>query len=96
MTLLSDAQIDEGLAAAVGWDRGEPGSIEKEWKFADFAEAIRFVDRVAEIAEAANHHPDILLHGWNKVRLTLSTHSVGGLTQADLDMARTLDGVPAG
>ena len=51
------------------------------------------MNRIAEAAEAANHHPDILIHGWNRVRLTLSTHSVGGLTQADLDMARTLDEV---
>ena len=46
---------------------------------------------MADAAEEANHHPDILVHGWNKVRLTLSTHSVGGLTQNDLDMARRLD-----
>jgi len=93
MALLSDAQIDErpgrrpraGVAAS-------PGSIEKEWKLADFAEAIGFVDRVAEIAEAANHHPDILLHGWNKVRLTLSTHSQGGLTDADFKLASQIDG----
>ena len=49
----------------------------RELKLADFAAAIAFVDRVAELAEAANHHPDILVHGWNKVRLTLSTHSAG-------------------
>ena len=46
-----------------------------------------FVNRVAEAAEIANHHPDILLHGWNKVRLTLSTHSQGGLTDADFELA---------
>ena len=92
MALLSDAQIDERLAAAQGWDRGGPGSIEKEWELADFAEAMGFVDRVAEIAEAANHHPDILLHGWNKVRLTLSTHSQGGLTDADFKLASQIDG----
>ena len=49
----------------------------RELSFADFAAAIAFVNRVAELAEAANHHPDILVHGWNKVRLTLSTHSAG-------------------
>ena len=91
MTPLSDAEIDERLATAEGWDRGEAGTIEKEWKLADFAEAIRFVDRVAEIAESANHHPDILLHGWNKVRLTLSTHSEGGLTDADFKLASQID-----
>ena len=55
------------------------------------AAAIAFVDRVAEVAEQANHHPDILLHGWNKVRLTLSTHSQGGLTEADFRLAAQFD-----
>jgi 4a-hydroxytetrahydrobiopterin dehydratase len=92
MTLLSDADIARRLKDAEGWERGQPGSIERQWTFADFAEAIRFVDRVAELAEAANHHPDILLHGWNKVRLTLSTHSQGGLTDADFDLAAQING----
>jgi 4a-hydroxytetrahydrobiopterin dehydratase len=91
MTLLSDAEIDQRLAAAGGWERSGSDSIEREWKFADFADAIAFVDRVAEIAEKANHHPDILLHGWNKVRLTLSTHSQGGLTDSDFNLASQID-----
>jgi 4a-hydroxytetrahydrobiopterin dehydratase len=91
MTLLSDADIAQRLEAAEGWKQARPSSIEREWTFADFAEAIRFVDRVAEVAEAANHHPDILLHGWNKVRLTLSTHSQGGLTEADFRLAGQID-----
>jgi 4a-hydroxytetrahydrobiopterin dehydratase len=57
----------------------------------DFAQAIAFVNRVAEAAEAANHHPDILVHGWNKVRLELSTHSQGGLTEADFGIAARID-----
>jgi 4a-hydroxytetrahydrobiopterin dehydratase len=91
MTLLSDAEIDQRLAAAEGWNREERDSIEREWTFRDFAQAIAFVDRVAELAETANHHPDILLHGWNKVRLTLSTHSQGGLTDADFQLASQID-----
>jgi 4a-hydroxytetrahydrobiopterin dehydratase len=63
----------------------------REWTLADFAAALRFVARVGALAEAANHHPDILVHGWNRVRLTLSTHSEGGITQADLDLARRID-----
>ena len=50
-----------------------------------------FVNRVADLAEAANHHPDILVHGWNHVRFTLSTHSEGGITQSDLDLAAQID-----
>ena len=49
----------------------------REWKLDDFAAALAFVNRVGALAEAANHHPDILLHGWNRVRLELSTHSPG-------------------
>ncbi|HWX98082.1 MAG TPA: 4a-hydroxytetrahydrobiopterin dehydratase [Solirubrobacteraceae bacterium] len=91
MALLDDAQIDERLAALDGWRRVAGTEIERELEFADFAAAIDFVDRVAELAEAANHHPDILLHGWNKVRLTLSTHSQGGLTEADFGLAGQID-----
>jgi 4a-hydroxytetrahydrobiopterin dehydratase len=50
-----------------------------------------FVNRVADAAEAANHHPDILIHGWNKVRLVLTNHSAGGLTEADFTVAARID-----
>ena len=63
----------------------------REWKLADFAAALAFVNRVGELAERANHHPDILLHGWNKVRLTLSTHSQDALTEADFNLAEQVD-----
>ena len=89
MALLSDAQIEQRLEGS-DWRR-EGGTIVRDLKFADFAAAIAFVDRVAEAAEAANHHPDILVHGWNKVRLTLSTHSEGGLTEADFALAARVD-----
>ena len=103
MTLLSDAEIEKRLAALDGW-RGDvpegsgetggsagPTMIARELKFEDFAAAIVFVNRVAELAEQADHHPDILIHGWNKVRLTLSTHSEGGLTEADFELAARID-----
>ncbi len=63
--------------------REEGKALVGDFEFKDFAGAMGFVNQVAEMAEAANHHPDILVHGWNKVRLTLSTHSEGALTQAD-------------
>jgi 4a-hydroxytetrahydrobiopterin dehydratase len=94
MTPLDDAQIDERLGSLAGWQRGQGSEIERELRFADFAAAINFVNRVAELAEAANHHPDIFLHGWNKVRLTLSTHSQGGLTDADFKLASQIDQLP--
>jgi 4a-hydroxytetrahydrobiopterin dehydratase len=91
MALLDDAEIDKRLGTLDGWRRSGTGTIEREWKLADFPAAIAFVNRVGEVAEAANHHPDILLHGWNKVRLTLSTHSQGGLTDADFQLAGQVD-----
>jgi 4a-hydroxytetrahydrobiopterin dehydratase len=72
------------------WHR-EGDEIVREWRFADFAEAMAFVNRVAEAAEEANHHPDILVHGWNKVRLSLTNHSAGGLTEADFEMGTRID-----
>jgi 4a-hydroxytetrahydrobiopterin dehydratase len=91
---LTDEQIEQGLAGSE-WTR-EGDAIVREWKLSDFAAAMGFVNAVAELAEYANHHPDILVHGRNRVRLTLSTHPEGGLTQNDLDLARGIDGLSAG
>jgi 4a-hydroxytetrahydrobiopterin dehydratase len=89
MPLLSDDEVTAGLEG--GEWRREGEAIVRDRRFADFAGAIAFVERVAEVAEEANHHPDILVHGWNKVRLTLSTHAEGGITAADLALAARLD-----
>ncbi len=91
MALLADTEIERRLAGS-GWTR-EGNAIVREWALADFAAALAFVNRVAALAEVANHHPDILLHGWNRVRLELSTHSQGGLTEADFALAREIDGL---
>jgi 4a-hydroxytetrahydrobiopterin dehydratase len=93
MPTLSDSEVNQRLQAVGEWRRSDGQSIERELKFGDFAAALAFVNRVAELAEQANHHPDILLHGWNKVRLTLSTHSQGGLTDADFQLASQIDGL---
>jgi 4a-hydroxytetrahydrobiopterin dehydratase len=71
--------------------RQEGDALVRDLAFKDFAEAMAFVNRVAEIAEQRNHHPDILVHGWNNVRLTLSTHSAGGITDADHALAEQID-----
>jgi len=89
MGLLSDAEIEQRLEGSQWRREGE--TIVRDYSLADFVSAIELVDRVADEAEAANHHPDILVHGWNKVRLTLSTHSAGGLTDADFALAERID-----
>jgi 4a-hydroxytetrahydrobiopterin dehydratase len=73
-----------------------PDALERDFEFKDFAGAMAFVNRVAEVAEEADHHPDILVHGRNKVRLTLSTHPEGGLIDADHALARRIDEVTDG
>ncbi len=89
VSLLSQQEIERRLAGS-DWSR-EGDAIVREWKLGDFAAAIAFVNRVADLAERANHHPDMLVHGWNHVRLTLSTHSQGGLTEADFELAGEID-----
>jgi 4a-hydroxytetrahydrobiopterin dehydratase len=92
--LLDDRTIEERVAQLDGWAR-ESDTIVRDLQLPDFGAAIAFVNAVAAAAEAANHHPDILVHGWNRVRLTLSTHSAGGLTAADFELAAALDRLAA-
>ncbi len=66
----------------------------QDLKFEDFRGAMGFVNEVADVAEELNHHPDIRVHGWNKVRLAVTNHAQGGLTEADFDLAATIDGLP--
>jgi 4a-hydroxytetrahydrobiopterin dehydratase len=91
VALLAENEIEQRLAGS-GWAR-DGSVIVREWTLADFSAAIAFVNRVAALAQAADHHPDILVHGWNKVRLELSTHSAGGLTDADFALAGQIDGL---
>jgi 4a-hydroxytetrahydrobiopterin dehydratase len=88
--LLSDEDVEGRLEAVEGWRR-EDDRIVRDLAFDDFAAAMVFVNEVAGAAEAANHHPDILIHGWNKVRLEVTNHSAGGLTEADFELAATID-----
>jgi 4a-hydroxytetrahydrobiopterin dehydratase len=87
--LLREDEIASRLEGSE-WRR-EGDEIVRDWKLEDFGEAMAFANRVADVAEEANHHPDILIHGWNKVRLTLTNHSAGGLTDADFAMAERID-----
>jgi 4a-hydroxytetrahydrobiopterin dehydratase len=89
MALLSDAEIEQRLGQTE-WRR-EGDEIVRDWKLEDFAAALAFVDQVGEIAEEANHHPDILVHGYNQVRLSLTNHAQGGLTATDFDLAARFD-----
>lgn len=90
MPLLDEASIERRLGELPGWRR-EDGAIVRDLEHRDFAAALAHVNAVGEVAERRNHHPDVLLHGWNKVRLSITNHDQGGLTDADFDLAQELD-----
>ena len=89
MSTLSQQEIASRLTAANGWTL-DGNAIKKQYTFKDFPEAVRFVDRLVPIAEAADHHPDILIN-YKRVTLTYSTHSEGGLTAKDFEGATAAD-----
>jgi 4a-hydroxytetrahydrobiopterin dehydratase len=88
---LSDIAIQRELGSLAGWSR-RGDVITKTFQFRNFLSGIDFVVAIARVAEAADHHPDIDIR-YTKIVCTLSTHSAGGITQKDLDMARQIDGV---
>jgi len=90
---LNDDQIGRQLTRLGGWRR-EGDEITREYEFDNFKRAVEFVNRVAGQAEALDHHPDIFLHDWNKVRLSMTTHSAGGLTEKDFSLAEHIDRLP--
>jgi 4a-hydroxytetrahydrobiopterin dehydratase len=92
---LSAEEIETALAGLHGWRiEAESGSIGRSLRFSDFGQAFAFMTRVALAAEKADHHPD-WSNSWNKVDISLSTHSEGGVTARDLELARTIDAIAA-
>ena len=89
MALLGDAEIEERLAGLSGWEHGD-GTIEKRFERGDFVGSVRFVESLVEPAEAMGHHPDVAI-SWDTVTVTISTHSEGGLTAADFELAARID-----
>ncbi len=91
MERLSDDAMDAAVAGGLGWARGPGGDrLVKTVERKDFVQAMQFVNAVADLAESRNHHPDIAIH-WNRVELQLWTHTAGGVTQADVDLAGEID-----
>lgn len=89
MALLSDAEIEARLAELSGWERAG-AAIAKQFKRGDFVGSVEFVRSLVEPAEQMNHHPDVEI-SWDTVTLTLSTHSEGGLTENDFELAAKID-----
>ena len=91
---LSDLEIQRSLGTLSGWSR-RGDALVKTFTFPRFGDGIAFVARVAGMADAMDHHPDIDIR-YTRVTFTLSTHSAGGITQLDLDLAAKIEGAPRG
>ncbi len=89
MALLENSEIGERLGSMQGWERQEE-AIVKTFERGDFAGSVGFVDSILEPAEEMNHHPDLAI-SWDQVTVTISTHSEGGLTAADFELAGRID-----
>jgi 4a-hydroxytetrahydrobiopterin dehydratase len=91
MRLLSPLEIAQGLKALNGWTE-TPQGIQKRYEMDHFLSAMNLVNRAADLAEQAQHHPDIFI-SYNKVTFTLTTHDAGGITQKDLDLAARIEAI---
>lgn len=91
---LAEPQLSSALASVPDWrfDAQRGGVIEREFRFADFAQAFGFMAQVALVAERRNHHPE-WFNVYNRVKVTLTTHDDGGLSMKDVELARTMDQV---
>ncbi len=90
MNVLSQQEIDEKLKEISGWKFND-NAIKKEFQLKDFRSALIFVNKIGDEAERMDHHPDMFLHSWNKVKITISTHSAGGVTQNDFNLAKKIE-----
>ena len=91
--VLTGAELLQGMQSLPGWSLNGD-AIERVFEFSNFVEAMGFVNRIAEAAEAVNHHPDITIN-YNKVKLALTSHDSGGVTQRDLRMAGKINEISA-
>lgn len=91
MALLSDGEIEARLSEHPGWER-RGDAICKSFERGDFVGSVRFVDRLVEPAESMNHHPDLEI-SWDKVTVSICSHSEGGITATDFELARKIDAI---
>ena len=89
MAVLSDSEIDSRLGGLPDWKR-DGDALKRQFKFEDFQASVDFVNRITPAAEDMGHHPDLAI-SWNTVDVTLSTHSQGGITENDFELARQID-----
>ena len=92
---MNESEVEQSLNSLEGWQR-EGEAISREFELANFDAAIELVNAVAGLARERDHHPDILLHDYKRLKLTLSTHSEGGITANDIELARAINEILRG
>lgn len=92
--LYDDAEIAALLAEHPSWTRDTDGALARRLTFKDFAHALLFVNAVGHLAEAADHHPDIRIHGYRHVELLVTSHDVGGITDRDRRLVEAIQSLP--
>ena len=92
---LAEAEVDALLEGLPGWSKSEGGQrIRREWRSRNFIAAIDFFNKVAQLAEAEGHHPDLHLVGYRNVAIEVWTHAIGGLSENDFILAAKIDAIP--
>ncbi len=92
MAVLNQNEINAHLSKVESWNYMD-NKISKEFELKDFKTALDFVNRVGAEAESMDHHPDILMHSWNKVKISVNTHSEGGVTEKDFKLAEKIEAI---
>lgn len=86
--------ITNRLSAHPDWSLGEDGQLHATWQFKNFMQVMLFTNAIAHLAEAADHHPDLRIHGWKNLDVTLSSHDAGGITDRDFKLVAQIDALP--
>jgi 4a-hydroxytetrahydrobiopterin dehydratase len=94
LTTYSAEEIRQRLVGYPDWSLGEDNQLHAKFTLKNFAQVILFVNAIAHLAEVANHHPDLLIHGWKHLSISLMTHDQGGITDLDFDLIRQIDALP--
>jgi 4a-hydroxytetrahydrobiopterin dehydratase len=92
MSVLNKDEITARLSKVKSW-KFTDNKISKEFELKDFKAALKFVNQVGAEAESMDHHPDILMHSWNKVKISVNTHSEGGVTEKDFKLAEKIEAI---
>ncbi|MBI5960797.1 MAG: 4a-hydroxytetrahydrobiopterin dehydratase [Chloroflexi bacterium] len=94
LKIYSPDEIRQRLAGHTDWSLGDDNQLHASYTLKNFAQVMLFVNAIAHLAETANHHPDLLIHDWKHLTISLMTHDQGGITDLDLNLIQQIDALP--